>query len=179
MNKPAGFVIDASLGRLAKWLRIMGIDAHYQSSYRKMEIEGLIKSGRILLTGNSTLKNSLKPSILIKSDKVQYQLMEIEKYGLLPKTGNDWFKRCIRCNIPLESAQIEDAQGRIPEYVLSQNIEDIKHCPSCNRFFWPGSHRNRMLKQIREWGILLEKTPHHQGQMKPDHPTQDNQPVTY
>jgi uncharacterized protein len=152
-NKSAGFVIDTMLGRLAKWLRVMGHDTHYQSSYKTNEIESLLKKGRILLTRNRALKDSLKPSILIDSDKVQDQLMEIKENGLLPPTSKNWFKRCIRCNIPLQSAHIRDAQGRIPEYIISQNIEGIQHCPSCNRYFWPGSHRLRMLNQLNEWGL--------------------------
>ena len=156
-NKSAGFVIDETLGRLAKWLRIMGIDAHYQSSYKKMEIENLLKNGRILLTGSRTLKDCFKPSILINSDKVQYQLTEMDKHGLLPKTNKNWFKRCIRCNSPLRSVKIEDAPGRIPEYIISQNTDGIQNCPSCNRYFWPGSHREKMLKQLKEWGLAGNK----------------------
>ena len=156
-KKSAGFVIDTMLGRLAKWLRVMDLDVHYQSSYKKNEIESLLKKGRILLTRNSALKDRLKPSILIYSNKVQDQLMEIKENGLLPATNKNWFKRCIRCNIPLQSVRIRDAQGRIPEYIISQNIEGIQLCPSCNRYFWPGSHRKRMLKQIREWGLPGEE----------------------
>jgi uncharacterized protein with PIN domain len=156
-HKPAGFVIDTMLGRLTKWLRVIGLDAHYQSSYKIKEIENLLKKGRILLTRNRALKDSLKPSILIDSDKVQDQLKEIKENGLLPATNKNWFKRCIRCNIPLQSVHIKDAQGRIPEYIISQNIEGIHRCPSCNRYFWPGSHRERMLKQIREWGLPREE----------------------
>ena len=151
--KTVQFVVDTMLGRLAKWLRIMGMDAHYQSSYKSMEIKGLLKKGRILLTGNRTLKESLNPSILIHSDRVQYQLMELKKKGLLPATDENWFKRCIICNIPLQSMQMEDPRGRIPEYIINQNIEGIQRCPSCDRYFWPGSHRERMLRQIKEWEL--------------------------
>ncbi len=31
-NEQIRFVIDSSLGTLAKWLKIMGFDAHYQFS---------------------------------------------------------------------------------------------------------------------------------------------------
>ncbi len=156
-DKSAGFVIDTTMGKLAKWLRIMGIDAHYQHSYKKIEIENLIKEGRILLTRSRALKDDLRPSILIHSEKVQNQLMELKESGLLPATGKNWFQRCIRCNIPLQSVQIEDARGRIPEHTANQNIEWVHKCPSCNRYFWPGSHRERMLKQIKEWGILKKE----------------------
>ena len=152
-NKPALLVIDPTLGRLAKWLRIMGFDAHYQTSYKNMEIEILLKEGRILMTRSGKLKNSFKPSILISSDKLQDQLMELKKNGFLPVANENWFKRCIACNIPLQSVQLEDARGRIPEYIASQNIRGIKFCPSCNRYLWPGSHRTKMLKQLKNWGL--------------------------
>ena len=153
-NQSASFVTDSTLGRLTKWLRVMGCDAYYQSEYKKTEIERLLEKGRILLTKNRTLKSSFTPSILILSDKIQDQLIEINKHGLLPATNQNWFKRCIKCNTPLKSLQIKDAQGRIPEYIISQKIEVIHHCSSCNRYFWPGSHRENMLKQINEWGLL-------------------------
>ena len=97
-KKSAVFVVDTTLGRLAKWLRIIGFDAHYQPSYKNMEIENLLKDGRILLTRNKALKDNLRPSILISSDKIQNQLMEIKKIGLLPLTNKNWSRRCIRCN---------------------------------------------------------------------------------
>ena len=152
-NKPALLVIDPTLGRLAKWLRIMGFDAHYQTSYKNMEIEALLKEGRTLMTRNRKLKNSLRPSIFISSDKIRDQLMELKENGFLPVANENWFKRCIICNIPLLSVQIEDARGRIPEYIVDQNIGGIKFCPSCNRYLWPGSHRTRMLKQLEIWGL--------------------------
>lgn len=152
-NKSVFFVIDPTLGKLAKWLRIMGIDAHYQTTYRNMEIEALLAEGRILLTRNRSLKHTLNPSILITSDRIQDQLIEVKEYGFLPVANDNWFRRCIICNIPLQSVQLEDARGRIPEYIISQNIRGIKFCPSCKRYLWPGSHRTKMINQLKCWGL--------------------------
>ncbi len=152
-SESVSFVIDPTLGKLAKWLRIMGFDAHYQTSYNNMEIGIHIKDGRTLLTRNMVLMISHKPSFMIHSDKVQDQLIEMKKYGFLPVAYNEWFRRCIKCNIPLMSVQLEDARGRIPEHVLSQNTGGVKFCPSCKRYLWPGSHRVNMLNQIKNWGL--------------------------
>ena len=152
-KKSARFVIDPALGRLAKWLRIMGIDAHYQTAYQKLELEILLAEGRILLTRNRALYNRLNPAIFIKSNNIQDQLKELKENGFLPVANKNWFKRCIICNIPLESVQIEDARGRIPEYAASQNIRGVKFCPSCQKHFWPGSHRVNILAQVKNWGL--------------------------
>ncbi len=154
IDKMINVAVDPTMGRLAKWLRIMGIDAHYQHEYRFGEIELMLKAGRTLITRNSILHSSHEPSILIISEKIESQLMELKKCGFLPETSDSWFKRCTVCNIPLQSAKIIHARGRIPEYVISQNTKEIKYCPSCERYFWPGSHRKKILKQMKQWGLF-------------------------
>jgi uncharacterized protein with PIN domain len=57
------------------------------------------------------------------------------------------------CNEPLEAAEIEEAREHIPEYVYYQGISKIQVCPSCGRYFWQGSHRERMIRQLSEWGF--------------------------
>jgi uncharacterized protein with PIN domain len=33
-------------------------------------------------------------------------------------------------------------------------MKNIRFCPSCGRYFWPGSHRIRMEKQLNGWGFV-------------------------
>lgn len=152
-NEQFRFVIDSSLGKLAKWLKIMGFDAHYQSLYQKDEIKRLLDERRILLTKDYKLKEKLSPSILITQNNVKNQLMELKNPGLLPVAKEFWFRRCIICNILLQNVQAKDARGRIPDFTLNQNTGEIRFCPKCKRYFWPGSHRVRMKKQLEIWKL--------------------------
>ncbi|MFC1494888.1 Mut7-C RNAse domain-containing protein [Thermodesulfobacteriota bacterium] len=152
-NKEVSFLIDSMLGKLAKWLRVMGYDTHYQPVYKTEDLEKLISRGRLFITKNKSTYTRYKPSLLIISNKIQDQLHEIKNKGGLPLNLKKSFSRCLLCNIKLESATINNASSYIPEYILTQNAKGVSYCPVCNRYFWPGSHRKKMLDQITQWGL--------------------------
>ena len=64
------FVADSMLGRLAKWLRILGYDAHYQSYYRPGVIDSLMKEDRCLLSRHKETVEQYTNALLIKSHSV-------------------------------------------------------------------------------------------------------------
>lgn len=147
------FVIDVMLGRLSKWLRVMGYDTHYQPFYGAGFIDALIRDGRLLLSRNRRMTELYTPSLFIKTDHVRTQLQEIIKKGYLTPDDSRWFTRCLVCNIPLKKIPIEEAKAQIPDYIYTQNNPDIHLCSSCGRYFWPGSHKTRMMKQLSEWDL--------------------------
>jgi uncharacterized protein with PIN domain len=148
------FIADSMLGRLAKWLRVMGYDTHYQPFYREGMIAELVHDGRLLLSRNRPTINRYPDSLLILSDKVQGQLEEIKTRGLLILDSTGWFSRCLTCNTLLQEASLEDAREKIPEYTLYQNVTTgLRFCASCGRFYWPGSHRKSMTAKLEEWGF--------------------------
>ncbi len=141
------------LGRLAKWLRVLGYDTHYQRFYPSGVLKGLIGPERILLTRDRGLVKCLPETLLIHSNRVGEQLREVAtQTGMTPDTSR-WFSRCLICNELLKAAEMEEARERIPEYVYYQGISKIHVCPSCGRYYWQGSHRERMTKQLGEWGF--------------------------
>jgi len=146
------FVVDSMLGKLAKWLRIMGIDTHYQSYYMEDAIARLIGEGRCLLSKHKPTVELYMNSVLISSDRVGEQLVEMKEKTHLPFDRAEWFSRCLICNVPLEDANMEEARDEVPEYVF-HNVTGIRYCPTCNRYFWPGSHRKRMVQQLQDWGF--------------------------
>lgn len=148
------FLADSMLGKLARWLRVMGFDTHYQPYYDEKTMDRIINDGFTLLSRHR--KKILRypaHSILILSDRVEHQLQELRKTGYIPSHRSRWFTRCLLCNTLLKAVSVKDARENIPEYVYYQNVPEVRFCPSCGRYFWPGSHRNRMVNQLREWGI--------------------------
>ncbi|MCX7991413.1 MAG: Mut7-C RNAse domain-containing protein, partial [Proteobacteria bacterium] len=74
------FIADVMLGKLAKWLRILGIDTLYSSSFDDKEIIFLaVNESRIVLTRDNRLQKDLgnKKSVLIKSDNLFEQLSQV------------------------------------------------------------------------------------------------------
>ncbi len=141
------------LGRLAKWLRVLGYDTHYQRYYPKGAIKGLLGQERRLLSRNRGLVTCYPETLVIVSDQVGNQLREVAMQTGITPDRSMWFSRCLICNEPLMKAEAEEARERIPEYVYYQGPARIQACPSCGRYFWPGSHRERMMKQLIAWGF--------------------------
>jgi uncharacterized protein with PIN domain len=138
------FLADAMVGRLAKWLRVLGYDTLYQ---RDGDDEVLLATaaaeGRVLLTRDTRLPRGDLPagSLLIRSDRVEDQIREVLRaYDLRPKSPGT---RCLRCNALLAPVSREGVAGRVPDFVLKRYTA-FRTCPLCRRIYWPGTHRRRM-----------------------------------
>ncbi len=153
MSAPVKFIADSMLGKLAKWLRIMGYDTHYRRHYGVGEMGTLIIEGRELLTKNRKAKKRYSPSRLIRSSHVKDQLRELKREGIFTLGKGKRFSRCIICNVELSQADIKSARENVPEYVFYQCMTHIRFCQLCGRYFWPGSHRDSMIQRLEEWGI--------------------------
>lgn len=152
-SKDPAFLADVMLGRLAKWLRILGYDTEYLASTCAGPIPQSLLEGRILLSRKRDTVGHYEGSFLIHSEKLEEQLEELrERYGLRPDRST-WFTRCLSCNVALRKATPEDARESVPEYVLYENIQDIRYCPSCYRYYWPGTHRKKMFSQLEALGF--------------------------
>ena len=147
------FVAEAMLGKLAKWLRMMGYDVLYRRSYREEDLARLVAGGRRLLSRRIRAKARYPGALVLQSDHVAEQLKELKTLGSLNLDPSRFFTRCLLCNVPLKEADPETAKSTLPDYVFHKNPSRIRFCPECGRFFWPGTHRDNMLKQLEEWGL--------------------------
>ena len=152
------FVADSMLGKLAKWLRILGYNIHYQSYYKPGVIDQLMKEGRRFLSRHRKVTCRYSDAVLLYSNHVGEQLNELNEKGVLTHDRSKWFSRCLLCNVPLKEVKTDEARENVPEYIFYQNLGGIRFCPSCGRYYWPGTHRKRMLGQLEKWGFIL-KTP--------------------
>jgi uncharacterized protein with PIN domain len=139
------FIADAMLGRLARWLRLIGVDTAYEAHVedRRLADRGKLE-GRVVLTRDALLPRRFKdtPCLLIRSEVVAEQLAQV-----VAAFDIDWgaaaFSRCTRCNTPVGRLTREEAAGRVPPRVLLEQ-ERFVGCPSCRRVYWRGSHVERM-----------------------------------
>jgi uncharacterized protein len=147
------FAADRMLGRLVKWLRVIGQDVIYG---QHLTGYGLIRAARaetrLILTRDKRLKQKQPPPfIFIESDHYREQLRQvIRDCGL--KMGQGMFARCVVCNAVLQTRPKETVEKLVPPYVFSTQ-EKFSWCPKCQRVYWPATHHEKMLEELRTMGI--------------------------
>jgi len=143
------------LGRLVKWLRVLGQDVIYG---QHLTGHGLIRAARaerrLILTRDRRLKQKQPPPYLfIESNHYRDQLRQvIQECGLKP--GQSMFTRCVECNTALQPRTKDSVENAVPPYVFSTQ-EKFSWCPKCRRIYWPATHHSRMMAELEQLGMLL------------------------
>ena len=131
-------LVDAMLGRLARWLRLMGYDAAY---WRDGSDEALIAAAkaedRLIITRDHALaqRRGIR-ALLITSEALDEQLAEARAaLGAQPLS----FTRCSECNGVLDNLPHAAARDLVPPYVW-QTQAQFRRCSLCGRVYWKGTH---------------------------------------
>jgi uncharacterized protein with PIN domain len=145
------FILTKELGRLVKWLRILGFDAEYfnQDNLGSLIIQAL-RDERIILTRNQHLPQArgLK-IILIQNEKIKEQVAEILKTLQIKPDSERMFSRCILCNVELVEIAKDKVKDKVPAYVFKTQSNFIT-CPKCQRIYWSGTHWGNVTKTLEE-----------------------------
>jgi uncharacterized protein with PIN domain len=143
------FAADAMLGRLARWLRVIGADTVYDSSMDDAALARIaIEQERIVLTRDRALPQEWRiPRVLvIESEAPLEQLRQVAEAFDLEWRGR-LFRRCSLCNAPLSPIPAAGVEGRVPERVFREQ-ERFAECGRCRRVYWEGSHTQRMRRVL-------------------------------
>jgi len=149
------FIADNNVGKLAKWLRVVGYDTLlFKEKDDVKMIEIALSEGRVILTKDvQIIKRRLVTdgklkAILIRHDDPKAQLRETVKtlnlnYHFRP------FSLCLECNQMLVPRSKEEVQDLVPTHVFKTQ-EQYMECPSCHRIYWQGIHWQAMARELRE-----------------------------
>src|SRR5262249_23527979 len=122
------------------WLRVMGQDVIYG---QHLSGYGLIRAARaehrLILTRDRGLKKKQPPDFLF-----------IKACSLSP--FDNAFKRCLECNLMLEPRSKASVEKIVPSYVFSTQ-ENYSWCPKCHRIYWPATHHERMIEELKSLEI--------------------------
>lgn len=151
------FVADVHLGRLTKYLRLLGIDVIYNPEWND---EDLIKISeqehRILLTRDKGILKQKKLTYgfyILNSDPV-FQLLEVLEYFSLKIIP---FSRCSICNSILTKKDIKGINDL--KYLLPDKVKNLYHefyyCEHCNKLYWSGSHYDNIIKLFNKYDLII------------------------
>jgi uncharacterized protein with PIN domain len=143
------FIADAMLGRLARWLRIMGFDTAYQEHIADAElVRRSLQEQRAILTRDRSLPEEWRVAsvYVLASETGVDQLREVTRAFDLAADVK-LFTRCSVCNAPLAPATRESVQGDVPERIFATH-EVFRRCPGCERVYWRGTHTDRMERVV-------------------------------
>ncbi len=145
------FIADVHLGRLARYMRMTGLDVLYDNSYDDEQIVKIsLKERRAILTKDRGIlkRSEVTHGYFVRSTKVKEQLKEVIKRFDLKNEIKE-FTRCIECNTKLKRINKSKIINELPPKVAEWHNEFYR-CPGCDKIYWKGSHYKRMLSVIKE-----------------------------
>lgn len=146
------FVVDCNLGRLARYLRLLGFDCYYDNAFSDDSVATISQQQqRIVLTRDRRLlhRKTITHGLFVRATQPREQVAEVMRRLDLYALSRP-FSRCTRCNGPLKvvtktaiSAQL---QPRTRRY-----FDDFLRCSQCGQIYWQGSHQRRSQALVKEF----------------------------
>jgi uncharacterized protein with PIN domain len=145
------FVADMMLGKLARWLRIIGYDTVYDQSSSLQDLVAMSnRTGAVFLTRRKFMPKEIAPANIfsVESEIFEEQFRYVVDHFHLD-TQHDLFTRCLRCNVPVTTVQKNLINGRVPQKSFD-GFDEFFECPVCHSVYWGGVHRTNTIKKLNE-----------------------------
>ena len=149
------FFADNNVGKLAKWLRMMGYDTRFFNGSDDSHMVAIaLAEGRVILTRDTQImKRRLVTSgqlkaILIQGDKAEQQMRQVIDSLKLDCQFKP-FSICLECNQPLLPRSREEVKDLVPPYVFQTQVQYME-CPTCHRIYWRGTHWQAMTEKLKK-----------------------------
>ena len=156
------FVLDVHLGKLARYLRLVGFDALYRTDYDDATIIRLSRDEqRIILTRDrGMLKHTaVTHGYWVRSTIPRQQLAEIVRVFDLGRSARP-FTRCTLCNGELRRVAKDAVADRLPPRVRLY-LDEFAQCQECAQVYWPGSHYQRLRQMVDELAVMEQRLQRH------------------
>ncbi len=145
------FIVTSELGKLCRWLRILGYDTlYYKSENVPILTIAALREERTLLTKDNKVPTHRGIRLLkIKSDSITEQIAQVFKALGLKRKKDLMFTRCITCNEELKQIAKRQIKAKVPPFVYKTQ-KDFTTCPVCKQIYWAGTHWGNAKKYFSE-----------------------------
>jgi uncharacterized protein len=145
------FVVDTHLGRLARYLRLLGFDTLYENAASDERLVDLALQGdRVVLTRDRGLlmRKAVRWGYFVRHEDPRNQLSEVvRRFDLVDHI--EPFQRCLVCNGmvgPVDKAAVEP---ELPP-ATRRHFDRFWQCGDCGRVYWQGTHYDRLTHLIAQ-----------------------------
>ncbi len=146
------FLADENVGKLGKWLRILGYDVSYQSPATDAQLAlKALRENRVILTRDRDFleRCMVEQCLLLASQDPVEQLKQVIRAFNLKLNHDSFFTRCLDCNTVIQPVPKAQVRSAVPAYVYRAQ-DQFHQCPTCNKLFWRGSHTRNFQKWLWE-----------------------------
>jgi len=150
--KELKFLTDGMLGKLTRWLRMLGHDVVYTGSMDDKElIQKAKKESRILLTRDLELYQQATAkgveAFLIESPNQTANLANLARRFKFKLEIDVKVSRCPKCNSQIQAISKANVADKVPE-TTSSNYDEFWQCQGCGQIYWRGAHWKRIDKTL-------------------------------
>ncbi len=150
---PPRLLADEMVGRLARYLRMLGCDTTYARGWSDSEIVRRARAeDRIVVTRDRELARRAPGALLLTSPELAAQLGAV--WARFPDVPTEVrFERCTLCDGRLERIADPGAAEIPPELPAHVRASGgpIYRCVDCGHPYWEGSHTADVRRRLREW----------------------------
>jgi uncharacterized protein with PIN domain len=155
------FIADGMLGKLTRWLRMLGNDVKYSNTLNDVELMVIAKKERrILLTRDLELyQRAIAKGIrafYVEGQTEAERLAELAKRFNIALVIDLKNSRCPRCNTKLQSTPKERLAGKVEKNTFT-HYDEFWKCRKCGHIYWQGAHWGRIRATLEEAKENLKK----------------------
>ena len=154
------FLADGMLGKLTRWLRMIGCDVKYFRNLKDEDLIGIsIRENRILLTRDANLfRRALSKGV---SAFLVEGCDEVEKLAMVAKRFNLDLEidvknsRCPKCNARIHPVSKNKIREKIPPGTF-KFYDEFWECSKCGQIYWKGSHWKKINRTLLEASKMMK-----------------------
>ena len=155
------FVVDGMLGKLARWMRMMGHDAQYSTSLTDVMLVDIAKKeNRFLLTRDLALYQLAASkgidAYYVEGETETDRLAEISARFGIPLEIDLIQSHCPKCNAKIKSVPKEEIAAKVEKNTLLY-YNEFWSCPNCGAVYWQGAHWTKIRATLDAAKQKLEK----------------------
>jgi uncharacterized protein with PIN domain len=154
------FIVDGMLGKLTRWLRMLGHNVKYSNKLDDAQLIAIAKKEkRVLLTRDLELYQQATAkgvqAFYVDGKTEAERLAQIAKKFGISLEIDMAVSRCPKCNAQVKPTSKENVKGKVEETTFAY-YNEFWECPKCGQIYWQGAHWTRIRRTLEEAKKLKE-----------------------